>query len=158
MAAFIKFDGIDGESKAKGNEKWSDLQSYSQAMHRAGGDMTGTTRRRGSVQHADIQCNKVLDKSSPKIAEAVSMGKVFPKVEIALKTDYVNSGRETFLIYTLKNVLVTSYAISGTADGTPLENFSLNFEEIKMTYTEMDEKGTKKGNVDYEWKVQEGSK
>jgi type VI secretion system secreted protein Hcp len=99
-----------------------------------------------------------LDKSSPKIAEAVSMGKVFPKVEIALKTDYVNSGRETYLLYTLKNVLVTSYSISGSSDGTPSENFSLNFEEIKMTYTEMDEKGSKKGNVDYEWKVQEGSK
>ena len=27
-AAYIKFDGIDGESKAKGHEKWIELQSF----------------------------------------------------------------------------------------------------------------------------------
>ena len=33
---------------------------------------------------------------------------------------------------------------------------SLNFEEIKVTYTETDSKGSKKGNVEYTWKVEEG--
>jgi type VI secretion system secreted protein Hcp len=34
----------------------------------------------------------------------------------------------------------------------------LNFEEIKVTYTEMDSKGKKKGNIEYGWKVEEAEK
>jgi hypothetical protein len=33
---------------------------------------------------------------------------------------------------------------------------SLNFEEIKVTYSEMDNAGKKKGNVEYSWKVEAG--
>jgi type VI secretion system secreted protein Hcp len=39
-----------------------------------------------------------------------------------------------------------------------MEEFSLNFEEIKVTYTENDAKGKSKGNIEYSWKVEEGSK
>ena len=158
MAAYIKFDGVDGESKAKGNEKWSDLMSFSQAIHKSGAGATGAARRRGTVLLDDIHCTKLLDKSSPKIAEAVCLGKVFPKVEIQVKVSTTNSGRETYYKYELKNVLVSSYNVSGGDQDKPVETFSLNFEEIKVTYTEMDEKGTKKGDVAYGWKVEEGTK
>ena len=54
--------------------------------------------------------------------------------------------------------MVTSYQVSGGDQDKPSETFSLNFEEIKVTYTEMDEKGSKKGDVKYGWKVEEGKK
>ena len=156
MAAYIKFDGIDGESKDKGHAKWSDLDSFSQTVHKPGAGATGAARRRGSVMLEDIQCTKLLDKSSPKIAEAVCKGKVFPKVEIHTTVSTTDSGRETYYKYELKNVMVTSYTVSGGSQDKPHEQFSLNFEEIKVTYTEMDEKGSKKGDVAYGWKVEEG--
>ena len=158
MSAYIKFEGIDGESKAKGHEKWIILESFSQAIHKIGSGATGAARRRGTVIHDDLQCTKLLDKSSPKIAEAVSLGKVFPKVEIHVKTSAVNTGRETYYKYELKDVMVTSYSVSGGSQDKPHESFSLNFEEIKVTYTEMDEKGSKKGDVAYGWKVEQGTK
>jgi type VI secretion system Hcp family effector len=107
----------------------------------------------------DIACVKELDKSSPKLAEAVCKGKVFPKVEIHLTASYTNAGRQTYYAYELKNVLVTSYNISGEgqAEAVPTETFSLNFEEVKVTYTECDNTGKKKGNVEYQWKVEEGT-
>jgi type VI secretion system secreted protein Hcp len=101
---------------------------------------------------------KELDKSSPKLAEAVCKGKVFPKVEIHLTASYTDAGRVTYYAYELKNVQVVDYNISGSgqSDAVPAESMSLNFEEIKVTYTEADSKGKKKGNVEYEWKVEEG--
>ena len=36
--AYIKFDGIDGESKAAGHEKWIELQSFSAAEAQAAED------------------------------------------------------------------------------------------------------------------------
>jgi len=158
MAAYIKFDGVDGEALDKDHKAWSDLASFGQGVHQPGGTSTGATRRRGDVILDDIACSKELDKSSPKIAEAVCKGKVFPKVEIHLSASYTDVGRVTYYAYELKNVLVTSYSIggSGQAEDVPMEDFALNFEEIKVTYTENDSKGKKKGNVEYSWKVEEG--
>jgi len=158
MAAYIKFDGVDGEAQDKDHKGWSDVASFGQGLHQPGGSATGATRRRGDVIMDDIAVSKELDKASPKIAEAVCKGKVFPKVEIHLTASYTDSGRVTYYAYELKNVLVTSYNIggSGQSEDVPMEDFSLNFEEIKVTYTEADSKGKKKGNVEYTWKVEQG--
>lgn len=155
MAAYIKFDGIDGESQHKDHKGWSDLFSFSQMLHKPGSGGTGAARRRGSVVLEDLQCSKQLDKSSPKLAESVCKGKVFPKVEIEVTVSTTDAGQETYYRYELKNVLVSSYSVQGTSQDVPGESFSLNFEEIKVTYTEMDSKGKKKGNVEYGWKVEE---
>lgn len=158
MAAYIKFDGVDGEALDQGHEKWSDILSFGQSLQQPGSAATGPTRRRGDVILDDIQVTKELDKASPKIAEAVCKGKVFPKVEIDLTASYTDAGRVTYFKYELKNVLVTSYGISGSgqSEDVPTEDFSLNFEEIKVTYNEADSQGKSKGKVEYQWKVEEG--
>jgi type VI secretion system secreted protein Hcp len=157
MAAYIKFDGTDGEATDKDHKDWTDLAAFSQLITKPG-QGTGATRRRGDVILEDLHCTKELDKSSPKIAEAVCKGKVFPKVEIHLTASYTDSGRVTYYAYELKNVQVVSYDISGSgqSDDVPMENFSLNFEEIKVTYTANDNTGKSKGNIEYTWKVEEG--
>ena len=158
MAAYIKFDGVDGEAQDKDHKGWSDLASFSQGLSQPGSSSTGPTRRRGDVILDDIHASKELDKASPKIAESVCKGKVFPKVEIHLTASYTDAGRVTYYAYELKNVLVTHYHISGSgqSEEVPTEDFALNFEEIKVTYTEADDKGNKKGNVEYGWKVEAG--
>jgi type VI secretion system secreted protein Hcp len=160
MALFIKFDGIDGEAKDKDHKAWSDLLSMSWGLHRAGAGQTGQTRRRGVVTVEDVVCTKEFDKSSPKLAESVCTGKVFPKVEIHDTTTYGEGNRATFLKYELKNVLVSSHNVSaaGSGDAVPTESMSLNFEEVKQTYVEYDSGGKKKGNVEMTWKVEEGEK
>jgi type VI secretion system secreted protein Hcp len=107
----------------------------------------------------DVSITKQMDKSSPKLAESGLSGKVFPKVEIHDTATY-GDARGTFLKYELKNVAVTSHNVSASGSGNaiPTESLSLNFEEMKQTYTEFDQKGTKKGNVEMTWKVSEGTK
>ena len=160
MALFIKFDGIDGESQDKDHKSWSDLLSFSWGLHKAGAGTTGQTRRRGVVTVEDVVVTKQVDKSSPKLAEGVCLGKIFPKVEIHDTTTYGDGARATFLKYELKNVMVSSHNISaaGGGDAVPTETVSLNFAEVKQTYVEYDNKGSKKGNVEMGWKVEEGDK
>jgi type VI secretion system Hcp family effector len=160
MALFIKFEGIDGEANDKDHKAWSNLQSFSWGLHKAGAGATGATRRRGVVTVEDVVITKQYDKSSPKLAESVCMGKIFPKVEIHDTTTYGDGNRATFLKYELKNVMVSSHNVSaaGGGDAVPHENVSLNFEEVKQTYVEYDAKGGKKGNVEMNWKVEEGTK
>lgn len=156
MAAYIKFDGVDGEAQDKDHKGWSDLLSFNQPIHKPGGG-TGSTRRRGDVVLEDITVAKELDKASPKLAESICKGKVYPKVDIHLTASYTDAGRQTYYAYELKNAQINNYNIggSGQSDDVPTEEMSINFEEIKVTYTECDSKGKKKGNVEYSWKVEE---
>jgi type VI secretion system secreted protein Hcp len=160
MALFIKFDGVDGEANDKDHKAWCNLLSFSWGLHKAGAGATGSTRRRGVVTVEDVVVTKEYDKSSPKLAESVCLGKIFPKVEIHDTTTYGDGNRAVFLKYELKNVMVSSHNVSaaGGGDAVPHENISLNFEEVKQTYVEYDAKGGKKGNVEMNWKVEEGTK
>jgi type VI secretion system secreted protein Hcp len=158
MAGYIKFDGIDGEVMDKDHKNWCLVSSFSQVLHKTGGGKTGSTRRGGDVQFEDVHVDKEVDKSSPKLAEAVAKGKVFAKVEIDITASYTDAARVTYYRYELKNVQVTSYQVGGSPEQRPHESLSLNFEEIKVTYTEMDNAGKKKGNIEYSWKVEAGEK
>lgn len=124
-AGYVKFDGVDGESTDKEHKDWINLLSFSQGMEMQKDSATA----RGQYDVSDIVVVKELDKSSPKLTESIAMGKVFPKVEI-----HLDSGKQTYYVYELTNVMITSYSISGTGTDRPTEEFSLNFE--KITYAE----------------------
>ncbi|MDH3824586.1 MAG: type VI secretion system tube protein Hcp [Nitrosopumilus sp.] len=123
-AGYIKFDGVDGESTDRDHKDWIILLSFSQETWMP--EDSATTRDQYEV--SDIIVVKELDKSSPKLAESIAKGKVFPKVEI-----HLDSGNETYYAYELTNVMITSYSISGTGNDVPIEEFSLNYEEIAFT-------------------------
>jgi len=123
-AGYIKFDGIDGESVDKDHKDWINLLSFSNDSKIR--EDSVSTRYQYDV--SDIIVVKELDKSSPKLAESIAMGKVFPKVEI-----HLDSGKETYYVYKLTNVMITSYTISGTNNEIPTEEFSLNYEKITIS-------------------------
>jgi type VI secretion system secreted protein Hcp len=156
--AYLKFDGVDGESSDAGHDKWSDLLSVSYPISRPMVVEPTTGRRtRGPVQFGDVVCTKELDRSSPLIAQSLVGERTFPKLEIELTATY--GGKQvTYYRYELKNVQVTSYSVSAgsEAGSLPVEEISLNYEEIKVTYTEIDATGASKGKVEAEWKVEEG--
>lgn len=155
---FIKFEGIDGEAQDSSYRGWCNALSFSQGQSLPD-NRTGITRQRGDVVFENIVVVKELDKASPKLAEAVCKGTVFPKVEIHLTRSYTNTGLVTYYTYELNNVLIVGYRIggSGYSEHIPTEKITLSFEEIKVTYTEIDEGGAAKGNVEYVWRVEEGA-
>lgn len=165
-AVFAKYDGIDGESKDDKHDKWIDVLSIDWGMHRpheAGA--TGQSRRRGAVVLEDLTLTLEYEKAAPKLQEKCLMGEIIPKLEIEQTANY-GGARATYLKYELKNVMITSVHISsnigssgqdGVEAAPPTVVVGCNFEEIKVTYTEYDkDTGASKGNVEYEWKVEEG--
>jgi len=157
---FIKFEGVEGEAQHKNYGGWCNALSFSQGqslLERQ--SLAGAARQKADVVFEDIVVVKELDKASPKLAEAVCQGKVFPKVEIHLTRSYTSADLVTYYTYELNNVLIVNYRIggSGYSEHIPTEEISLSFEEIKVTYTEIDEGGRPKGNVEYEWRVEEGA-
>jgi type VI secretion system Hcp family effector len=161
MACYIKFDGVDGESKDKDHQTWVDLQSASLSSRTEASGQTGASRKRGTVVMDDVHCTKLLDKATPKIFEACVNGKVFPKVEIHFCHSYSDAakGRQPYMLIELKDVYVTSFqgsGVGGESGQIPMESFSLNYEEIRFTYNELDRAGKAKGSTEMTWKVEEG--
>lgn len=158
-SGYMKLGDIKGESTDEGHEGSINLLSVSHDINRET-KASGTTRARASATFGDIMVEKSLDKSSPKLQEAIAEGKSFPTAEIEFTRSVGERGEATYLKYELKNVMITSYSFHGNAAGDPIpvDTISLNFGEIKVTYTEFDENGNSKGNVEYTWKVEKGEK
>lgn len=154
---FMQVSGVDGESMDKDHKGWIDILSFSMGMTVPGGGATGPTRRRGDVVVEDIVVVKELDKSSPKLMDKCVKGEVIPLIDIHVSRANVDDSRTVYYKYELTNVVVTSfYEISGAGSDRPEETVTLNFEEIKVTYTETDSMGKSKGNIEFNWKYEEG--
>ena len=141
-AAFIKFDRIDGEATDSNHDKWIDVLAIDWGIIRDVDPASGQLR---SAKPKPVTCIKELDKSSPKLMEALVTGQPIATVIVEL-TIPTMQGQQPYLKYELKNVLITSYSTSGDAGDVPTEDFSLNFEEIKVTYTQRDEAGRQVGD------------
>ena len=158
MAVFAKYDGIDGESQDSNHDKWIDVLSVDWGIHKPGGGMTGQSRRRGGAVVEDLTLTVEYEKSTPKLQEKCLKGEIIPKLEIEQTATY-GGARATYLRYELKNVMVTSCQVNASGNdeaGPPTMVLSNNFEEIKVTYSEYDEEGSSKGNVEFEHKVGKG--
>ena len=158
MAIFAKYDGIDGESKDANHDKWIDVLSIDWGVYHKGKPGSGQSRRRGAPVIEDLVLTIEYEKASPKLLEKCLIGEVIPELEIELTANY-GGDRETYLKYEMKNVMARSYQIDASGDdeaGPPLVVIGNNFEEIKVTYTEFDDEGSKKGNVEAKYQVEKG--
>ncbi len=146
---FIKFEGIDGESKDATHEGWSDIESFNQEL--------GSTIRTIATARTRVVANfgntigivKKIDKSSPKIMEALTSGRRIRLVEMELSRPGGREG-ESMVIYNyrLENVSVTKYIVMGNNSELPTEEITITFEKQKVRYSMYDENGRPAGNVE----------
>lgn len=159
MAIFAKYDGIDGESKDANHGQWIDVISLDWGVRQADGANSRGNRRRGDAIAEDLFLAMDYDKASPKLQEKCLKGAVIPKLEIELTATY-GGARATYLRYELKNVLIKSFHTETAEDpeAPPGVLVANNFESIKVTYSEFDETGSSRGNVETTHKVGKKSK
>ena len=137
--AFMHVDGgtlgtIEGEATERGHEKWITISGYD-------GDTTvpvstGGGGSTGRVQFKPIVVTKPIDKSTPKLFQALVTGRHLPAVQIDFVRPDGAGGDEVFYSVKLEQVIVTDVHQSdaGTSSGRPLEQVSLDFQKIEITY------------------------
>ncbi len=149
---FVKFEGIDGESKDADHNRWCDLASFNFGGVTPGGGATGQSRRRAAVVLSDFVLFKELDKASPVLFDKFSKGEIIPRVEIEVTATY-GGQRQPYLYFELENVLITSYFLDVQGgENVPMETVTLNYEKLLYRYTEYDQNGSSKGNVEAEYR------
>lgn len=137
MAIYMKYGNIKGAVATEGFKDWIELQSFQWGVGRAMG-----TAARGAISRehseptlSEITVTKQGDVASPKLLLDACAGKLDNVVTIKFTT--TTKGKvETFLTYELTNTGLSHYSLSSSGD-MPMEHLSLNFTQIKETFTGM---------------------
>ena len=157
--AFLKIDGIPGESTDDKHKDWIEILSYShglsQPVHVAQSAHGAHTT--GRVDINDFSIVKSLDKASPKLALACCTGEHIPTVVFELCR--AGGDKQPYMEYKMTDVIVGSVRPGGSShgDGLPLEEVAFRFGKINWTYTPIDKAGKPQGKVPAGWDL-EGNK
>jgi len=155
--AFLKIDGIDGESTDDKHQKWIEILSYSHGLSQplSGSRSTSGGATAERCDHSDFSVVKALDKASPKLALFCCNGKHIPTVKLELCR--AGEKKEKYMEYVMSDVIVSGVRKGGSAQGgesLPLEEVTFNYGKIEWNYVEIDHKtGKPGGNVNAHWDV-----
>ena len=104
-AAYIKFDGIDGESLDKDHKGWSDLLSFGFGISR----QTGTDGKVFPKVEIEVTgITKPIDKSTPILMTMCANPDGLPTGSVEYSKE-IRGERQTYLKLELKDVIVSSY-------------------------------------------------
>ena len=148
--AFLFVPGIPGETEQRGHEKWIEIESFSfDASNPAVAGPSGAGA--GKVQFQDFHVTKSVDKSSSLLMLATATGQHLGQA--ILDVVGPSTQQQAYLQYTLENVFVTSYSISGNSSGNsvPTDQCSLNFAKIEFAYRPQKADGTLDSPIQAGW-------
>jgi type VI secretion system Hcp family effector len=120
LDAYVKIDGIAGESKDSGHEEWIEITSYNFGNSQsttvtassAGGAASGRTKL------TDFHITKELDRASPKLLGASCAGQHIKQVTIAVhraggdKVKYFEVVLEEVIIRTSRKSPTTAFRLN----------------------------------------------
>jgi type VI secretion system secreted protein Hcp len=137
--AYLKIDGIPGESLDAEFKDWIELEDFnvgaSQSASAVAISLRGAASGRASL--SDFHIRKLVDRATPKLHEACCSGKHFAKMVICVNR--AGDERVKYLEITLEDVIVSSVNLDGngaTTDGFPTQSITLNYARITMIYTQ----------------------
>ena len=144
QSLYLKVDGVDGDSLDKSHSHWINVLGYN---HKIGmPDSSGN----GNAVHGDFVISKNLDTATPKLNLLASSGKQITNIVLEM----ANSSGQVIMIYTLKNVILTSTSIVGSAGSRPVEQVSFKYQSITWKYMPIKPDGSKDGAIETMWTVQ----
>ena len=133
--AFLKIDGVPGESTDDKHKDWIEILSYdwgaSQPASGTASSSGGASTGRADFQ--DFSVVKLLDKASPKLAVYCADGTHIK--EIVLELCRAGGAKLPYMKYTMSNVIISSYSPAG-GGGLPSESVTFNYGKIKWEYTQ----------------------
>lgn len=145
IVMFLQIDGIPGESAEALHMNWIDIDAFnwSEAMASI---VNGHAAGRLNMTGFHFAMNTNL--ASPKLFLACATGKLIANATLDVCTPIGNEKIAVFLRFNFTGVTITSYSIAGsTPEDRPIDEFSIAFTRITMTYWQSDENGNPSGQI-----------
>jgi len=133
---FLKIDGIDGESTDVSHKDEIDVLSWSWGVtHPTGGTGSGGGGGgAGKAAFQDFHFVARISKASPMLFLSSATGTHHKSAALSGVRSAGKSKSADFLQYKLSDVVVTSDQHSDSDGGVPIEQFSLNYSKIEVSY------------------------
>jgi len=159
MAIYIEIEGIEGNVTATGFESMIEVNSFNWGVGRAISQNTGRMANREASRPSisEITFTKVTDKATPLIVQESVIGTKGKKIIVHFVTTGADQFEE-FLTYTLEDTLISSFSISASSDGEPLETVSLSFSQFEVAFTEAGETNARSGKGRFGYDLSKGKK
>jgi len=137
LDAFLKIDGVEGESRDNKHKNEIDVISWSfgESLPAATSRSAGGARSAERANFQDFKFTMRTNKASPKLFLACASGEHLKSVLLTVRK--ADKNQSEFLQIWLQEVMVSSFISLGTSGGTdtyPMEEIMLNFAKIKITY------------------------
>jgi type VI secretion system secreted protein Hcp len=142
--AFLKIEGLDGESTRKGFEKQMEIMSFSLGAMNSSTVGTGTGGSSGGkVSVNDFSVARITDSASPSLFKQLCSGKSYDSATVSLNKASGDDTPITYLKYDFQEVYVTNIQWAGSSGGSdsPIEHVAFSFGAVKITYTPQAEGG-----------------
>jgi type VI secretion system secreted protein Hcp len=135
--AFLKIDGIPGESLDRQHKDEIEIESFSWGLSNTGSIGSGGGAGAGKAVLQDFHFTSKLSKASPLLLKACATGQHLKEALLTVRRGGGEGrGGNEYLKIKLSDILVSSLAPAGEAtDEFPSESFSLNFLKIDYLYT-----------------------
>lgn len=149
---FLKIEGLDGESVDDSHEGEIDVLAWSWGASQSGTMHMGEGGGAGKVSVQDLSVTKWVDKSSPDLLRKCCNGAHFGEAVLTVRKAGENPLE--YLVITMTDVIVTSISTGGSGGEDRLtENISLNFKDVKTSYTPQQKDGSGAAAIDFTWKI-----
>lgn len=144
---------IQGTSNLKDFTNQIEVLNYSHGVSmQITNDTSNSERTSGKPNHQDFTITKYLDKASPKLNEACCKADNFSEVKITVTRNDKGSVLP-IIVYTLKNVVISSVSVGGGGSDKPVETVSLNYNHITWDFHNQKEEGGEAGHVETKWNL-----
>jgi len=156
--AFLKLDDLKGESIDAKHKDEIEVLSWSWGETNGPTSNPGAGLGSGKVAFQDFHFTSRLQRSSPKLFLACASGEHFKKAVLTMRK--AGGSQQDFYKVTFEDVLVSSFqqaASSDSHESTALEQISLNFAKIEITYTVQNSKGTTGETVSASWDIKKNT-
>jgi type VI secretion system secreted protein Hcp len=143
-----KIDGIDGESPDPRYAGYFEIDNWGWDAYMQATQQTGAGMVMGKATLGTFSFDKVCDKATPKLVEAVAKGQhIGQAVCIARKQGRASAELEEFAKYTFRNIVISGYNIHGIGEGggLPGERIDVSFEFLKMECDKKNADGSSAG-------------
>ena len=134
MDAFMKIDGIEGESTDQQHPGWMEVldfdfciaQKVSKTASSAGG--AGSER----ADFSEFTVTKLLDKASPLLAQACAEGRHIGTIDVELW----RAGKVKYITYRLSNCMISAVSTHSEDGGFPEEEVAIDVGRIEIVYAQ----------------------
>lgn len=130
--AFLKIEGIDGESSNVKHKGEIEVLSFSWNLKQSISSVGGGGGA-GKTEVSDFNIVKHIDKASPQLMVAVCSGEHFRDALFTVEEPRgARGGGAAFLKIKLSDVLISSFQTGGGGSDQPMDQVSLNFAKIDV--------------------------